>query len=164
MAQVLEAIEHEIRALQIEVAYLIDADGTVLLRRMGAADRVDLGDVPVALLSGKILTHYHPRGESLSLQDVRFLLRHELAEIRAVTEHNTFSLKRPPATEWEDVEELVSILVGQVRDDHRRLILDGALTFEESELLFWHDVWSGMAELRSWQYRSIPWEPTREPT
>ncbi len=111
----LAEVEREIRDLAIEIAYVVDADGTVIARRRGSRSVVDLDDLLAAgELAGRTIIHNHPNGTSLSNQDVHLLLVSKAHELRVVTDRFTFSLRVPERDEWEDVEALVGIPSRQV--------------------------------------------------
>ena len=114
----------------VETVIVLDTTGQVLYQGSGERDRVP---APVAVLRGSIVVHNHPDGGSLSRQDVRLMLDHEIAQIRAVTDDAVFVLDLPRAVAWEDITDLLTILTNEIRERHRDLILDGKMTYEESE-------------------------------
>ena len=136
-----------------ETVIVLDTTGLVLYQGAGERDRVS---APVGLLRGGIVVHNHPDGGSLSRQDVRLMLEHGIAQMRAVTDNAVFVLDLPDAVAWEDIADLVTILTNEIRERHRDLILDGKMTYEESERRRWHEIWTGIAEIRGWAYRMVP--------
>jgi hypothetical protein len=149
--------ERDVAGRHIETVIVLDAQGHVLYMATGERDRVS---APVAMLRGSIVIHNHPDGGSLSRQDVRLMLDHGIVQMRAVTDAAVFVLDLPDDTVWEDVEELVAFLTDNVRASHRDLILDGKMTYEESEQRRWHEIWTGVAEIRGWAYRMEPRQAT----
>ncbi len=150
LQRVLRDVEGEIRGLSHEVAYIISPDGTVIARREGAPGYVDLTS---ELMRGCIVTHNHPLGTSLSVEDVRTLIGTHAAEMRVVTDRYTHSLRLPPDAEWEDVELLVEDIQRRLMDEFLVEIRMGHLGGEEAEREYFHRVWSEVAEIRGWDYR-----------
>jgi hypothetical protein len=136
---------------------VLDAAGTTLYMDSGERDRVS---APVSVLPGSIVVHNHPGGGSLSRQDVRLMLDFQIAQIRAVAGEAVYVLDLPRDAAWEDVEDLAETLMDEIRERHRDAILDGTMTYEESERRRWHEIWIGMAEIRNWAYR-MESRPTR---
>ena len=154
----LRAIELAIRDLSVEVAYAVDTDGVVVLVREGIHSMVDLSDVPIETLAGRILTHNHPQNTSFSWQDVRLALLVGLAEIRAVGTLYVYVFRPPAGVMWEDVADLVEIVRRQVEQELVPAVNTGTLTPAEANLLYWHQVWAGIAEIRGWDYRREEWD------
>lgn len=154
----LREIELAIRDLSVEVAYAVDTDGEIVLVREGLHSMVDLSDVPIETLTGRILTHNHPQGASFSWQDVRLALSVGLTEIRAVGALCVYVLRPPAGVMWEDVASLVEVLRRQVEQELVPAVNTGTLTPPEANLLYWHQVWAGMAEIRGWDYRREEWD------
>ena len=84
------------------------------------------------------------------------MLVHQIAQMRVVSEEVVYVLDLPEDVTWDDVEPPVVILTDEIRERHRDLILDGKLTYEESEQRRWHEIWTGVAEIRGWEYRTVP--------
>lgn len=145
----LARVEAGLAAAEREHVCILRPDGAEVYSGVGEADSVA---VPAAVLRGNIVVHNHPGGGSLSRQDVQVLLEYQAAEVRVVTRAWTYSLQLPAETAWDDVEPLVTIIMDEVRERHRDLILAGQLTYEESEVRRWHDIWKTVAEMRGWAY------------
>lgn len=140
-------------AASVEAVIVLGSNGQTLYTGSGERDRVS---APISVLPGSIVVHNHPGGGSLSRQDVRLLLAYRIAQMRVVSEGAVYILDLPEDLTWEEVEPLATILSDEVRERHRDLILDGTMTYEESERRRWHEVWTGVAEIRGWAYRMVP--------
>lgn len=145
--------EAEVADQPVEIVHVLAPDGSTLYRGTGTRDQVS---APRDALTGTIVIHNHPSGDSFSRTDVRLLLEQKIAHMRVVTRDATHTLDLPGGMEWEDVEGLVTIIMDEVRDQHRALILAGHLTYEQSEQRRWHDVWTEVAAIRGWAYRREP--------
>ena len=145
--------ETTVAAASVETVIILERHGQVLYTGAGERDRVS---APVGVLQGSIVIHNHPDGGSLSRQDVGLMLEHEIEQIRAVTDDAVFVLDLPETSAWEDVADLVMVLMDEVRERHRDLILDGKMTYEESEQRRWHEIWTEVAEIRGWAYQMVP--------
>jgi hypothetical protein len=102
------------------------------------------------------VTHNHPNGDSFSRRDIQVMLDNRILQMRVVTRDWTYILDLPEDALWEDVVDLVAIVRDQVEATHRDMLLAGELTLEGSEQQWWHDIWTNVAEIRSWSYRRIP--------
>ncbi|HZO25340.1 MAG TPA: hypothetical protein VFH48_05030 [Chloroflexota bacterium] len=153
LAEAIAKAETMVAAAPAEAIIILDGNGHTLYTGAGERDRVS---APVSVLEDSIVIHNHPGGGSLSQQDVRLMLEHEIAQVRAVTLDAVFVLDLPNAVIWDDVAELITVLMDEIREHHRDLILDGKMTYEESEQRRWHEIWTGVAEIRGWAYRMEP--------
>lgn len=155
------AAEHRIRGQRFETAILFDPSGNEVARVDGTRDRVDLAAIDPALFPGNILIHNHPRGwtyppghplhagHSFSDDDIFALRRHHLAEIRAVTPLDRYSMK-PPLGGWgtisvEDLHRLYHRHAAGVRRAGLAAIRAGTLTPDEATAGHFHEIWERVA-------------------
>ncbi|MFN4003332.1 MAG: phage minor head protein [Hylemonella sp.] len=87
--------EKRIRHEPIEHGISISASGTLILSKIGQADRVAYSDAEMALMRGSTFTHNHPNGLSFSVADFRMAVQHDFAELRAVTPAFRHIMTRP---------------------------------------------------------------------
>jgi hypothetical protein len=153
LLRALQRVEAQIADQLQEVILVLSPDGAVVYEGAGERDAVA---APRDVLTGNIVVHNHPGGGSFSRRDVENLLENKIAQMRVITSDATYALDLPPDTEWDDVEDLVTILMDEVRERHADLVLAGGLTYEEAERRRWHEIWEGMAEIRGWSYRRSP--------
>lgn len=95
-----------------EVGYVYNIKGNLVFKQGGSYDRINFDDAQMKQMNDCVLTHNHTSGHnyksdnilsigsSFSYKDVETAVKGNLAEIRAVTPHYTFSLKRP-STGWD---------------------------------------------------------------
>lgn len=96
----IEAGENRIRGKRTETAIIVGKDGTVLIDKSdGHKSQVGFIGAELALMDGAILTHNHPRNSTFSDADLN-MMDHGLDEVRAVTIHGTFVMKK--AREFPD--------------------------------------------------------------
>lgn len=113
------SMEEKIRMNQgFETAYALDSRGRVVMNKGGQASSVSISQQEGLLLKDSIFTHNHPGGwkykegtigrigNSFSTDDIRTAIKLDIKEIRAVTPHFTFTMKRP-ATGWPDLQKAV---------------------------------------------------------
>jgi hypothetical protein len=153
LAEAIRRAENDVASRLVEVVHVLAPDGSTLYRGAGTRDQVS---APRGILTGAIVIHNHPSGDSFSRSDVHLLLERKIAHMRVVTNDAVYTLDLPADTEWEDVEGLVTIIMDEVRERHRALILAGQLTYEQSERRRWHDVWTEVAAIRGWAYLREP--------
>ena len=75
----------------------------VFKKTNNAVNYVRFTQVEVGQMKGGILTHNHPRGTSLSPDDVRLAMIGDLAEMRAVGKRYGYSIKAGPGGWSEDL-------------------------------------------------------------
>src|SRR6185295_18163866 len=95
--------------------------------------------VEVSHMKGMILTHNHPRGTSLSPNDVRLAMSGDLAEMRAVGKRYRYSIKAGPGGWSEDlwnktVQNEVARIHQRVFSEFKPVVDSGKLSYEEAEL------------------------------
>jgi hypothetical protein len=153
LTRALRHAEQDVARQDRETVYILRPDGALAYYGVGERDQVF---IPRDAIRGNIVVHNHPGGGSLSRRDVQVLLERGAAQMRVVTRDWVYVLDRPLDPVWEDVDELVRILMDQVDEQHQAQILAGQLTHEEAEVRRWHEIWTGVAEIRGWAYRREP--------
>jgi SPP1 gp7 family putative phage head morphogenesis protein len=110
LGQSLEFLEMRTADDPVETAVLVDSDGDVIFSKVGQKAEVGFTTREAEQFPDQILTHNHPSGGSLSLQDLVTASRTNLAEIRASGRGTmdgfvrTYSIKRPAKgwpKDWE---------------------------------------------------------------
>ena len=125
-------------------------DGTVVFSKVGGRYDIDLSLVEIARLQNTVLTHNHPSGLSLSLDDVRVAMVGNLAGVRAVTANWRFILRRPDIG-WDfqffrrQLEPAYRRLEEEVLREFLLAINDGRMTEGEAQASHWHEVWIRVA-------------------
>lgn len=106
LAQAVLSRENAIRKNSNESLHLFDSNGKEIMAFQGKGTGVIISRSQAqSIPQNTIMTHNHPRalgrsglasiGHSFSAYDIASAIRHNAAEIRAVTPRYTFSLKRP---------------------------------------------------------------------
>lgn len=167
--EIIRTKENEIREQLFESAFVYDSKGNLVFGKEGAQYEVEFTEEELRLMKGNILTHNHPRGleypdsdprswgNSFSDDDIFLASTHELAEIRAVTPKQRFSMKPPEEgwsqTYWED--KILPLLVETNRAvivDFRQQIELYQMTQAEVEAEHWHEVWSRISSKLGLKY------------
>jgi hypothetical protein len=98
-----QKFEDEIRLLEHEAAKFFDAEGNEVSKLLSQQEKAEVSftqwEVDAARKKAKngelILTHNHPKGSSISYEDIHGFVNMELNEIRAVTKDGTvYSLRK----------------------------------------------------------------------
>ncbi len=97
LPQLLLAVERQISYAPVEVSFVFDAGGRLLLRKAGSRNTITYTEAELARLPNHYFTHNHPLGGPLSGTDVYFAHAHNLAQFRLVTQRETWILSRPLA-------------------------------------------------------------------
>jgi hypothetical protein len=115
----IDEAERRLAAAPIEWAVVFDRSGRQLFRQRGTRHTVSFSTQDVPLLRDATVVHNHPREEgeraedlTLSLTDLVFAVRFDVAEMRVVTTGWRFTLRRPESG-WP-VDETV---IGEVYNE-----------------------------------------------
>ncbi len=161
------AAEAEIAGNPKETGIVFDKDGNELFRVAGDETSVKFVRSERERMKDAILTHNHPPPENgLSLMDVQAMVATDLAEIRAVTEDNVYSLK--PNPEWgTDDSPGKSVIQAHLtieskatfKKHYQRLtkeLVNSSTNSEELERRLMHDVVSELAPKFGMEYTRTP--------
>lgn len=91
----LKSLEDEIQGNDLETAGVFDYDGNLLFRKLGTKRQVKFTPEELRLIqkAGEVFTHNHPTSKSFSRADIGFLIKHDLKEMRVVTDLGIWSMK-----------------------------------------------------------------------
>ena len=162
------AIEDEIRMnADYETAVLFDKKGKILIDKRGEASRVGFSKAELDMMKDGVLTHNHPKGwsypensvrrigNSLSIEDFETAITGDLAEIRAVTPHYTFSMKRPEkgwgVTKERFVKEYDK-LENKLLKENKARIAKKTLTADQATVSHYHTLAQSIAKKYGWKY------------
>ncbi|MCR5816110.1 MAG: hypothetical protein K6F91_04455 [Ruminococcus sp.] len=90
--------ENDIKNNRHEKAIVLNSDGVEILQKDGDADSVTFTYTERKKMKGCILTHNHPDRSPFSPNDISFLLRNGLSEIRVCFNGGTYILQRTKST------------------------------------------------------------------
>lgn len=160
----LNGYEEEIYALPTEHAHVFNAAGDLLMSKSGTNDRVSFSPAEQRLLVGATFTHNHPEQNSFSEGDIALASRYRMAEIRAVTDNNRFSM-RPPAGHrtfssqmWQnEIQPRVTWHQVQVGKELRAAQKAGTMTDDQAHDQYWHQIWTRVAADTGLRYTIDPW-------
>lgn len=108
--RLLHRVEKDIESLHIEEAHIFDNTGHLVHQIRGNESSVRIPDVPMDHMT---LTHNHPLGLSLSVDDLQLAVYKNLAEIRAVArEHDGVYVHRllRPAEGWPSMDRVNQVM------------------------------------------------------
>lgn len=162
------AIENEIRMNKNhETGIVVDKNGKVIVDKRGEAFQVQFTDSECLLMKDNIMTHNHPRGwgqpekslgrigNSFSIEDLTLAVGNDVAEIRAVTPHYTFSMKRPESGWGVTVKELEMVYMAnnlKLRDQFMKRIKKNTLTPSQANATHFHLLARQIAKQYNWTY------------
>lgn len=162
------AIENEIRMNKShETGMVIDKNGKIIIDKRGEAFQVQFTDSECLLMKDNIMTHNHPRGwgqpekslgrigNSFSIEDLTLAVGNDVAEIRAVTPHYTFSMKRPKSGWGVTVKELKMVYMAnelKLRDQFMKRIKKNTLTPSQANATHFHLLARQIAKQYNWTY------------
>jgi len=154
-------IEERIRHNPTESLYALDAAGAVVFTKAGGQRDIALDLLEVARLRATVLTHNHPGGNALSLDDLQVATIGDLQQIRAVTADWRFIMQRP-AGGWDLTffrRRLAPAYRRHWETVLRELLLavnDGQLSEEAAAALHLHETWMRVARELGVEYRREP--------
>ncbi|WP_200919834.1 hypothetical protein [Duganella sp. Leaf126] len=147
------AIEERIRDDTLETGAFVAPDGKVLAQRQGQPDRVTFKGSDFDGVAGAVFTHNHPGGTSFSLADVAHAADLNLAELRAVTPLQRFSMM--PGKAWPDPGTIQKAYNAELK--HAQLDVHNRVTGGELQAKFKaaetaHILWERVAKRLGMQY------------
>lgn len=162
------AIENEIRMNKShETGIVVDKNGKVIIDKRGEAFQVQFTDSECLLMKDNIMTHNHPRGwgqpekslgrigNSFSIEDLTLAVGNDVAEIRAVTPHYTFSMKRPKSGWGVTVKELKMVYMAnnlKLKNQFMKRIKKNTLTPSQANATHFHLLARQIAKQYNWTY------------
>jgi len=156
--------EQSIRFEPMEHAVVLKADGTKVATLTNNArdyvilDKDEQGNT--VDLANAVLTHNHPAGYGLSVDDGITAATRNLAEMRAVTKaHGTFSIKRQGATWPEDFKTRLEVADIQQRAEFTDEILKGTISVKDANDRHHDEVYKKVAKPGDVIYTHTPNTP-----
>jgi hypothetical protein len=159
--------EDEIRMnKKFETAVAFDTSGNIVLDKRGEASFVQLNGTDMDRLKDTVFTHNHPRGwgypekslgrigNSFSSQDIYTAIKANVQEMRAVTPHYTFSMKRPESG-WGDINSVRNIIESEnnkLSNEMWKGINSGIFKPERASAIHFHILWKRVSKKMNWNY------------
>lgn len=82
---------------------MFNPDGTELFNKPGDVSNVTFTSDEIAKMKGCILTHNHPNRTPFSPEDISFMFRHDLSEMRVVITGGVYVLQRTKRTSKKEI-------------------------------------------------------------
>lgn len=100
--------EDSIRSRTKEMLEVYDSKGKYIMTKRGGTNSVRLSVLDYPKLKDAVVTHNHPSGGSFSVDDIKFLKRVPISELRVVSERGSYYIRRPK--EWpQEINSSVKI-------------------------------------------------------
>lgn len=167
LQEALDLHEPELLKRATEKLMSFDASGKLLFEKAGTRSMVQFTDDEVKGFKGTFCTHNHPSGTSLSPEDVRLALFHELAEIRAVGSRYRYSLQPNPGHDlpksWERFARIFQEQYIEADEHVRELVMkkisSGTINVDAANMIHFDMVWRRVAKKTGWfTYRRMKWQ------
>ena len=97
LPELLLSVERQIAKAPVEVGFAFDANGQVLVRRVGKTAVLRFSREDMYAMKEHTMTHNHPGRGFFSVADIEFACTVDLREVRAVAGKRVYCLKRPAA-------------------------------------------------------------------
>ena len=148
--EAIKEFEQRVAKEKTEYAIATDENGDVLFEKKGDASSVafSLDEISKIKESGNAtLSHNHPSDNPFSREDLMFAVRHNVAEMRVVSENYMNVLKRPDKG-WPDFGR-VDLIIGENVDVHfndaKKLYQSGKITAEVANQVYLDNVAKDMS-------------------
>lgn len=146
-------IEDEIRRDSTETGVFIGADGVVLLRRQGAADRVAYLEVELLRMRGTTFTHNHPGEASFSMADYDAAIFGGIRELRAVSPSFRHMLLLDHAMPTvQDLQRLATLRAAAISERVRALVNSDAVRAPFTGVELQHQFWVEASQVFGFSY------------
>lgn len=100
----IRAAEAQVMGNTYETAFVFDAQGNLLFSKRGTEQSVNVSGIK----AGDIVAHNHPRGTSLSGQDIETAATKNLKEIRAIGRNGRIYSLKSGGKDWGNINKLAS--------------------------------------------------------
>lgn len=158
VGEAMDAVGEQLFDLPAESCVVFDADGTPLFAKSGSSRAITFTGVELRQMQGGYFIHNHPSGSGLSIDDVVFATRNNMAEIRAVgrsrlgEQRVTYRLARRGDEWWDQMGTTNAYLQKTYQIHHQNtmsvfntLIDAGDMTPVEAQMEHYHVVWDQVA-------------------
>lgn len=145
-----------------ETGIIFNSDGELLWKGTGEQGRIKVPPEATHFLKENVFSHNHPSNGPLSPGDIVNLWKNDLAEIRAVTKHGTFSIKQPE--QWKSTPDRTVLnnefkrLSSKFMKSGRRRIDNELLTPEEADFLIQRIIMRRITRRLGLEMELIPWK------
>ena len=124
-----------------ETAVVYDNNGKVLFRKYGTEEDVSFTPLEFLKLKGKVVTHNHPSGGSLSVGDIFLLRLSKASEVRVATEKCVYYMRLPKT--WDsrikskkDIKAEREKIQKEIKGKYQQMYLNGEITKAERFQMF----------------------------
>lgn len=107
-----------------ETAVVYDSDGTISFKKKGDFDTVKFTKSQLSKLKGKILTHNHPSNSGFSTDDIIFMQKHNLSEMRSCNMFGTHILRpteKSISVSYNELDKRLNELYNEIADKYRNI-------------------------------------------
>ena len=141
----LQREESKIAGNDFETVMAFDRNGNIIFQKSGIQEQVEFTQAEIEKMrNSPLFTHNHPRGSSLSAEDVHFAVGVNIDEMRAVGQDYAYSIahagNRWP--EWDLLNKEIQATNAAVRVDFSQAVRAGTMHPRNAEFLHWHEVWT----------------------
>jgi hypothetical protein len=146
--------EDSVRNDVVENGAFIKANGTLLLQRVGLANRISFSPSELTSAMNCLFTHNHPNGHSFSYSDVQIAVSYRFIEIRAVSAHWRHIMA--PVTSWPSVPALVAAIRAETQRANaniHKMLNSGQLSKRFVGLELQHQLWMLVSRRLNLEYR-----------
>lgn len=138
--RMLKKDEKSLASREKEMAVVYSKDGKFMFQKAGTEKEILFTKGEVKKMAGCVVSHNHPSGGSFSVADIRLFRVSDMSELRAVTNSNTYFLRRNgkwPAEILEDEDLVIEYkkIRKQVKKKYQKLYDDGKIDARERFLL-----------------------------
>ncbi|NTW98344.1 MAG: hypothetical protein HGB35_00090 [Geobacteraceae bacterium] len=143
-AERIKMSEDTIRGNGYETLLVFDQDGNELRKVRGTKSQVKIPVEVADILTGKVVSHNHPGGNSFSPQDIVAGKRFVVSEMRVVTssaDHSVEYTERGLSVGMQRFITEMNVSESATRRTLGLLVQSGEITPEEYSVRFWHEVW-----------------------
>lgn len=147
------ALENSIRGNPYETGAFFNANGSLIIRKVGMPDRVNFSPTDLTNTGGTLFTHNHPTDMTFSVADVRNAVEQRLVEVRVVCPRIRHIMQPAPTwPNWNSIDAAIRSIAGHVLNDVHGRITNGQLSRRDANFEISHLIWERVAHKLGFEY------------
>lgn len=154
--------EAKIRDLPYEKCFAFAEDGTIILSKSGAVNRIEISPEEGVRLKGTVFTHNHPGGTSFFMEDIQTGSLLQVREVRATGKYRTYIMGMTDDSNMDSVlwreRGMRAFLQArvEVNEAFSREYTAVRLTETEWGKSYWHEIWNKVSNsIPEYKYKWI---------
>lgn len=143
--------ENSVASRSKEITEIYGPDGKYIMTKRGDSNSVRFSARDYFKLKDAVVTHNHPSGGTFSAQDIKFLKRTPVSELRVSTEECVYYIRKPKLWPKEigtgdKIEKAITEIKKSLKQKYQKMYNEGKIDKVQRHILFRDEVMHMFAE------------------